>query len=252
MNMAHDIDVWQQGWWHRRWERLPLRFSIWVAVAVIVASLFEIVPTFLIRNNIPTIATVTPYTPLELCGRDIYIREGCYNCHSQMIRPILAETKRYGEYSKPGEFVYDHPFQWGSRRIGPDLAREGGKQSPFWHTLHFQDPRQVVTGSMMPAYPWLLKNALAIDTIPSRLKAMRRLGVPYAMTDDEASADARKQAAEIAAQIKASNGPADLETREVVAVIAYLQRLGTDLFKTPAAPAAPGTPVVQAGAVPGK
>ena len=105
----------------------PFRFTVWVTVAVVVASLFEIIPTFLIRSNVPTIASVQPYTPLELVGRDIYLSEGCYNCHSQMIRPILAETKRYGEYSKPGEFVYDHPFQWGSRRIGPDLAREGGQ-----------------------------------------------------------------------------------------------------------------------------
>jgi cbb3-type cytochrome c oxidase subunit II len=112
------------------WERKPLKFTVWVCSSrSVIASLFEIIPTFLIRANVPTIASVQPYTPLELAGRDIYIAEGCYNCHSQMIRPIYAETKRYGEYSKPGEFVYDHPFQWGSRRIGPDLAREGGKQS---------------------------------------------------------------------------------------------------------------------------
>ncbi len=119
--------------WHRRWERLPIRFTVLTTLAVVVASLFEIIPTFLIRSNVPTIATVKPYTPLELAGRDIYVSEGCYNCHSQMIRPMVAETKRYGEYSKPGEFIYDRPFQWGSRRIGPDLAREGGKQSSFWH-----------------------------------------------------------------------------------------------------------------------
>ena len=117
---------------------------------MVVASLFEIIPTFLIRSNVPTIATVKPYTPLELVGRDIYLAEGCYNCHSQMIRPILAETKRYGEYSKPGEFVYDHPFQWGSRRIGPDLAREGGNRSPLWHVLHFEEPRQVTKARSCP------------------------------------------------------------------------------------------------------
>ena len=155
--MAHRFDIWSQLWWHRRWERLPFRFTVWVIVAVISASLFEIIPTFLIRSNVPTIATVTPYTPLELVGRDIYLSEGCHNCHSQMIRPILADTKRYSpEYSKAGEFVYDHPFQWGSRRIGPDLAREGGMRSANWHQLHFKDPRQVIQGSIMPNYAWLL------------------------------------------------------------------------------------------------
>ena len=119
--------------WHRAWERLPVTFSVLTAVAVVVASLFEILPTFLIRSNVPTIASVKPYTPLELAGRDVYIAEGCFNCHSQMIRPFRHETERYGEYSKPGEFVYDHPFLWGSRRIGPDLAREGGKYPNLWH-----------------------------------------------------------------------------------------------------------------------
>src|SRR6185436_2614093 len=130
------------GWagWHRRWEGLPLTFSVWVAVAVAVASLFEILPMFLIQSNVPTIASVHPYTPLELAGRDIYVAEGCNNCHSQMIRPIRAETMRYGEYSKPGEFVYDHPFLWGSRRIGPDLQRVGGKYPDLWHVRHMEDP----------------------------------------------------------------------------------------------------------------
>ena len=125
LDAAHSLDIWLQGWWHRRWERRPFRFTVWVTVAVVAASLFQIIPLFLIRSNVPSIDSVKPYTPLELVGRDIYLSEGCYNCHSQMIRPILAETKRYGEYSKPGEFVYDHPFQWGSRRIGPDLRGKG-------------------------------------------------------------------------------------------------------------------------------
>mgnify|MGYP003338817055 FL=1 len=127
--------------WHRRWEGLPVTFTIWVVVAVVVASLFEILPTFLIRSNVPTIASVKPLTPLELAGRDLYIREGCFNCHSQMIRPFRHETERYGEYSKPGEFVYDHPFLWGSRRIGPDLAREGGKYPNLWHVRHMLNPQ---------------------------------------------------------------------------------------------------------------
>src|SRR5690606_25784914 len=126
--------------WHRAWERKPLKLTVWVTAAVVVASLFEIIPTFLIRSNVPSIASVKPYTPLELYGRDLYIEEGCYNCHSQMIRPIRSETERYGEYSKPGEFVYDHPFQWGSRRIGPDLARIGGKYPDLWHVRHMENP----------------------------------------------------------------------------------------------------------------
>ncbi len=158
--------------WHRRWERLPLKFTIWVTIAVVVASLFEIIPTFLIKSNVPTIATVKPYTPLELAGRDIYVREGCYNCHSQMIRPFVDETERYGEYSKPGEFVYDHPFQWGSRRIGPDLAREGGKYPNLWHVRHFADPRSTSAGSIMPAYRSCSRRPLDFDGMPRRVNAM--------------------------------------------------------------------------------
>ena len=173
---AHSLDVWLQGWWHRRWERLPLRFTIWVAISVMAASLFEVIPLFLIKSNIPTIDSVKPYSPLEMLGRDIYIENGCYNCHSQMIRPILAETKRYGEYSKPGESVYDHPFQWGSRRIGPDLARENGKQSPDWHVRHFHDPRETSQGqSIMPNYDWLLHSPAEFEAIPQRMRGLRML-----------------------------------------------------------------------------
>ncbi|NUQ61248.1 MAG: cytochrome-c oxidase, cbb3-type subunit I [Pirellulales bacterium] len=234
LDLAHRLDVWQQGWWHRRWERRPLRFTVWVTIAVIVASLFEIIPLFLIRSNVPTIASVKPYTPLELLGRDVYLSEGCYNCHSQMVRPILAETKRYGEYSKPGESVFDHPFQWGSRRIGPDLAREGGKQSALWHVLHFQDPRQVTQGSVMPAYPWLLERQIDFNVIEPRMAAMQRLGVSY--RDDEirdAAESARRQASVVAANVVADQGPAGLENKEVIALVAYLDRLGKDLFETP-------------------
>ncbi len=231
---AHGIDIWMQGWWHRRWERRPFRFTVWVTIAVISASLFEIIPTFLIRSNVPTIATVKPYTPLELAGRDIYLSEGCYNCHSQMIRPILSETKRYGEYSKPGEFVYDHPFQWGSRRIGPDLAREGGIRSPLWHVRHFANPREIEPDSIMPAYPWLLTAELDFESIPSRLKAMQTLGVPYSDAEiDAAIVTAQQQAAEIARKIKDEQGPEQLGDKKIVALIAYLDRLGVDLFATP-------------------
>ncbi len=260
LKLAHRLDIWLQGAWHRRWERRALRFSVWVGIAVVSASLFEIVPTFLIRSNVPTIASVTPYTPLELCGRDLYIANGCYNCHSQMIRPILAETKRYGEYSKPGEFVYDHPFQWGSRRIGPDLAREGGKQSSLWHVLHFENPEQVTPHSIMPAYPALLTRTIDFRSMATRVRAMQRLGVPYPDGPAAAEAAAREQAQKIAAEIVEAQGPAGLEDKEVVALIAYLQRLGTDLFKPPpgtesAAPAAAdagddGAAVVNAGRAP--
>jgi cytochrome c oxidase cbb3-type subunit I/II len=248
LGMAHHIDIWLQAWWHRRWERRPFRFTVWVAVAVITASLFEIVPTFLIRSNVPTIKSVRPYTPLELAGRDIYLSEGCYNCHSQMIRPILAETKRYGEYSKAGEFVYDHPFQWGSRRIGPDLAREGGLRSPLWHLLHFEEPQQVIKGSVMPQYPWLLRGKpIDFDAIPSRMKAMQTLGVPY--TEEEiknAVAAARQQAVQIAAKIEQEDKTrTGLKDKQVIALIAYVDRLGKDLFAPPRDQTAPpGQPAV--------
>jgi cytochrome c oxidase cbb3-type subunit I/II len=212
-----------------------------VVIAVVVASLFEVIPMFLIRSNVPTIASVQPYTPLELAGRDIYIAEGCYNCHSQMIRPFYAETKRYGEYSKPGEFVYDHPFQWGSRRIGPDLAREGGRQSSFWHYTHFEDPRQLNAGSVMPQYPWLIAEDLDFEAIPGRVGAMAMIGVPYAeaVRGERAIELAREQAGRIAEDIRtqAQDYPIvdGLENKKVVAVIAYLQRLGTDLYATPPA-----------------
>ncbi|MEZ6088648.1 MAG: cbb3-type cytochrome c oxidase subunit II [Pirellulaceae bacterium] len=140
LELGKKLDSWSKMGWHRQWERLPVKFTVITTVAVVAATLFEVIPTFLIRANVPTIATVKPYTPLELAGRHIYLAEGCYNCHSQMVRPMVAETKRYGEYSKPGEFIYDRPFQWGSRRIGPDVHREGGKQSSFWHWTHFEDP----------------------------------------------------------------------------------------------------------------
>jgi cytochrome c oxidase cbb3-type subunit I/II len=236
---GHKGDVLLQGAWHRRWERLPLRFTLWTTVAVASASLFEIIPTFLIRSNVPTIASVQPYTPLELAGRDIYVSEGCYNCHSQMVRPIYAETKRYGEYSKPGEFVYDRPFQWGSRRIGPDLHREGGRQSHLWHVLHFQDPAQVTQNSIMPAYPWLLEDDLNFTDIQAKVDAMALLGVPYgeAVKDGRAIELARAQAKEVGDQIAAQGGPANLEGKKVTALIAYLQRLGTDITKPAPQPA---------------
>ena len=221
--------------WHRAWERRWVVFSVMTVVAVVVASLFEIIPTFLIRSNVPTIASVKPYTPLELAGRDIYIREGCFNCHSQMVRPFRYETERFGEYSKPGEFVYDHPFLWGSRRIGPDLAREGGKYPDLWHVRHMQDPRSITARSIMPAYPQLLTSDLAFGTIQRRVDAMAMLGVPYgdAVKEGVARQMAETQARQIAAGIAQEGGPTGLERKEIVALTAYLQRLGRDI-KTPA------------------
>ena len=245
LDVAKKLDVWEQAQWHRVWERLPIRFTVWVTIAVLVASAFELVPTFLIRSNIPTIATVKPYTPLELVGRDIYVAEGCYNCHSQMVRPIFAETERYGEYSKPGEFIYDRPFQWGSRRIGPDLAREGGKQSDYWHYRHFNNPTDMTPGSIMPAYPHLLTKELNFGTIAPRIRAAKMLGAPYVRELTDGEEMAREQANKIATEIVRAMGEqdgtvtevdpakvAELEKTQVVALIAYLQRVGTDYFAT--------------------
>jgi cytochrome c oxidase cbb3-type subunit I/II len=230
--------------WHRVWERRPLRFTVWVVAAVVVASLFEIIPTFLVRSNVPSIAAVEPYSPLELVGRDIYVAEGCYNCHSQMVRPIRAETERYGEYSKPGEFVYDRPFQWGSRRIGPDLHRTGGKYPHLWHVRHMEDPRSTTPQSIMPKYPWLVSDDLDFSTVQPRVDAMAMLGVPYGNAVTRAEPMAREQARAIAAEIQAQGGPRGLEQKKIVALVAYLQRLGTDIKKTPGVlPAGPASPI---------
>lgn len=240
LEFGNKVDTFAKGFWHRRWEHLPVRFTIYVTLAVVVATLFEVIPTFLIRSNVPTIPSVKPYTPLELAGREIYIAEGCYNCHSQMIRPLLQDTERYGEYSKPGEFVYDHPFQWGSRRIGPDLAREGGRQNDLWHLTHFRSPSDYVEGSIMPPYPWLEETVLDFKKIKPRIHAAILLGADYAdaygiNSEDEAVEHARRQAEEIAQRIvdqageKTSLTTDQLKDKYVVALIAYVQRLGVDL-----------------------
>jgi cytochrome c oxidase cbb3-type subunit I/II len=222
--------------WHRTWEGLPAFFTVMTTAAVVVASLFEILPTFLIGGNVPTISTVKPYTPLELYGRDIYLREGCYNCHSQMVRPFLDETVRYGqngepaEYSRAGEFVYDHPFQWGSKRTGPDLAREGGRRDELWHLRHFENPRATSPGSVMPPYPHLLTDTIDWNVIQDRVDAMAMLGVPYGKTAlAKAGTMAHDQARELAAKLQAQGGPAQMDSKEVIALIAYMQRLGVDI-----------------------
>jgi cytochrome c oxidase cbb3-type subunit I/II len=247
LRFGYTVRFFVEAAWHRVWERKPLRFTLWVTAAVAVASLFEIIPTFLIRSNLPTIASVQPYTPLELLGRDIYVAEGCYNCHSQQVRPIRAETERYGEYSKPGEFIYDHPFQWGSRRIGPDLHRIGGKYPHLWHVRHMQDPASITPGSIMPSYGWMLDADADFASVQARVDAMLMLGVPYGNLLDRAEGVAREQARQIAAEIVSQGGPDGLADKQIVALTAYLQRLGTDLFKVPSTPQpAPGAVLAQA------
>jgi len=211
-------------------------------VAVLIGGLVEIIPMFLIKANVPTIASVKPYTPLEVLGRDIYIREGCLGCHSQMIRPFRSETERYGEYSKAGEFVYDHPFLWGSERKGPDLAREGGRYPDAWHFNHMDDPRATSPGSIMPRYSWLLTQKLDKESLPARLGALRRVGVPYpaGYENGPAQKDFDEQAAKVVANLKQGSVNCDAD-KEIIGLIAYLQRLGTDIKNAP-----PTTPVAAA------
>ena len=215
---------------HRMLEGKPLFFTVLAAVAVLVGGLVEIIPMFLVQANVPTIASVHPYTPLEVLGRDIYIREGCLGCHSQMIRPFRSETERYGEYSKAGEFVYDHPFLWGSERKGPDLAREGGRYPDAWHYNHLDDPRSTSPGSIMPRYSWLLTQKMETDSLPARLNALRKIGVPYpaGFENGPAQKNLSAQADKVVANLKQGSVKADAD-KEIIALIAYLQRLGTDI-----------------------
>lgn len=219
--------------WHRWIERKPVQLMILSLVVVTIGGAIEIIPTFLVKSNIPTISSVKPYTPLELQGRDIYLREGCYTCHSQMVRPFRDETSRYGEYSKAGEFVYDHPFQWGSKRTGPDLARLGGKYPDSWHYNHMLDPASMSPGSIMPSYPWLLDDQIDVSSTIAKIKAMKRLGVPYPENYEQiAAADMQKQAEEITANLE-RDGIQTLPDREIIALIAYLQKLGKDIKSAP-------------------
>ena len=218
-----------RGMIHRWLEKRPIQFAVLALAAILVGSAVELIPTFLVKSNIPTIASVKPYTPLELQGRDIYIREGCNNCHSQLVRPFRSETERYGEYSKAGEYVYDHPFLWGSKRTGPDLHRVGGKYSNLWHYLHMQDPRSMSPGSIMPKYGWLEKQDLDLSSTPAKISALRSVGVPYEEGYEEvANSDLMEQASAISDDLL-NNGAIVEPTKEVIALIAYLQRLGTDI-----------------------
>jgi len=215
--------------WHRSLERKPMYFLVLSLIVILIGGMIEMMPTFMISSNIPTIASVKPYSALELQGRDIYIREGCVNCHTQTVRPFRSETERYGEYSKAGEFVYDHPFLWGSKRTGPDLHRVGGKYSDAWQFNHLLDPTTMSPGSIMPAYPWLVEQKLDISTTVSKINAMRTLGVPYELGyEQKANTDLQAQADAITANLAKDNIKVQSD-REIIAIIAYLQRLGTDI-----------------------
>lgn len=229
-------------------ERKPVQLTILATIAILIGGIVQIVPTILVKSNIPTISSVTPYTPLELEGRDLYIREGCVSCHSQMIRPFRSEVERYGEYSKAGEYVYDHPFLWGSKRTGPDLHRIGGKYNDNWHFNHMYDPQSTSSGSIMPSYRWLIMDELDRSDIETKMEVMVKLGVPYT---EEEIANARQNMDEQANAIQenlyqdpdfkatyeedkraaaARNEEfVEMKDREIVALIAYLQRLGTDI-----------------------
>jgi len=193
---------------HDQIERKPWLLIVLVILVVSIGGLVEIIPLFFQKSTTEPVAGLTVYSPLRLAGRDIYVREGCYNCHSQMIRPFRAETERYGHYSVAGEFVYDRPFQWGSKRTGPDLARVGGRYSDDWHRTHLNNPRDLVPESNMPAYPWLATSNLDPQSVVEHLKALKRLGVPY--TDEQ-----------IAAAAKEVEGKTEQD-----ALVAYLQGLG--------------------------
>lgn len=228
-----NIETHGKQYWHRWIEARPVQMLVLSLVAVAIGGILELIPTFLIKSNIPTIASVKPYTPLELQGRDIYIREGCYTCHSQMVRPFRDEVARYGEYSKAGEFVYDHPFQWGSKRTGPDLARIGGKYPDSWHYNHMLEPQSMSPGSIMPSYPWLLDDVIDTAITPAKIRAMQTLGVPYPSGYDQiANKDLMQQADKIAKSLQAEKIETDSD-KEIIALIAYLQKVGTDIKMMP-------------------
>lgn len=233
---------------HTWLERKPVQLTILATIAILIGGIIQIVPTLLVKSNIPTITSVKPYTPLELEGRDIYIREGCVSCHSQMVRPFRSEVERYGEYSKAGEYVYDHPFLWGSKRTGPDLMRVGGKYSDNWHFNHMYDPQSTSSGSIMPGYKWLIKNKHDRSNTEVKMEAMVNLGVPYTEAEiANAQAHMEEQATQIQQNLYTdpdfvSTYEADkkyaeengldfieMKDREIVALIAYMQRLGTDI-----------------------
>lgn len=238
LEFGKKLDVWSRLAWHRDWERKPIAFALLITMLILIAAAAEILPVFLLPSNVPKIAAIEPYTPLELAGREIYLAEGCHNCHSQQVRPLVPETKRYGEYSEGGEFVYDRPALWGNRRIGPDLAREGGKNTSYWHWTHLDDPSQVSPSSVMPSFRHLLQDDLDFASIAPLLTAAHQLGAPYEQDMLEDFEDhARRQAEVVTAEIVTQGGPAAVFDKQAIALIAYLQRLGTDRFRATAQPA---------------
>lgn len=217
---------------HRGLEGLPAVFTILTVLAIMVGTLIEILPSMLSSKWIEKDARVTPYTALEIAGRDIYIREGCYVCHSQMVRQLAHEVLRYGPSSTSAESVYDHPFQWGSKRNGPDLARVGGKYNDLWHYRHMFDPREVTPSSIMPIYPWLFKKKTDFGVLTKKLKVMNAVGVPYTDAQIEnAISSAKKQAEKITKSMKKDGIDSKMADKQIIALIAYLQRLGTDIKK---------------------
>ena len=221
---------------HRTLEGWPLVFTVLTTVAILIGGLVEFLPMVLVDNTVERIETVEPWTPLELAGRDLYIEEGCNTCHSQMVRPFRHEIERYGEYSKAGETVYERPFLWGSKRTGPDLARVGGKYPHLWHVRHMEDPRSTSPRSIMPPYPHMLETELDFSTLPTKLRTLKMLGTPYdSTTIANAVAIAQAQAQAIADEVETQGGPSGLADKEIVALVAYLQRLGTDIQAAPAA-----------------
>lgn len=228
--LAKEYTAPKGDYWHRLIERKPVQLMVLATIAILIGGIVEIVPTIMVKSNIPTIEDVKPYTALELEGRDLYIREACNACHSQMVRPFRSEVARYGEYSKAGEFVYDHPFLWGSKRTGPDLHRVGSKYPHSWHYKHMVQPTSMSPGSIMPAYPWLSTHELSTALTSNKLEAMKTLGVPY--SDDyiaNAESHLMAQAEEIAAALSEDLGQEVSPKEEMVALIAYLQRLGVDI-----------------------
>ncbi|MBZ0264790.1 cytochrome-c oxidase, cbb3-type subunit I [bacterium] len=217
------------GSWHRILEGRPVQFTILTVVAVLIGGLFEVVPMYLVETNVKTISSVKPYTPLELEGRDIYIREGCVSCHSQLIRPFRSETERYGEYAKAGEFVYDHPFLWGSKRTGPDLQRIGGKYPDAWHFNHMLDPTSMSPGSLMPPFPWLITSTLNTSNLETKITQLRKVGVDYEEGYEKIAREAMVTQAKGIAKSLADQGIEVSHDKEIIALIAYLQRQGTDI-----------------------
>lgn len=215
---------------HRFLESRLTLMAVLTTATIMIGTITELVPLYTVQSTVPRIAEVKPYSPLEVEGRDIYIREGCYTCHSQAVRPFRDETERYGPYSKPGEYVYDRPFQWGSKRTGPDLHRVGGKYPDSWHWMHMQDPRSMVPESIMPSYPWLLRDKLDKSLLRKKLEALRQLGTPYSDEEIAKAEDRSRYQAKAIARRLSADGIKDVDHElEVIALIAYLQRVGSDI-----------------------